>query len=131
MDMKQLEQAYAQERAHYVENYYNKAEGPRSGIEEDIRTTPLFSLVNKYVAEATHYRGNWDSVLPQYGLLGFHAGDTEGIQENEPIFQVIISSLQHPFSFHADTLLECSSTKLGVHMRIARLRQELHACRYA
>jgi hypothetical protein len=91
--------------SHYVEKtrylrFFQENEIGRSGREEEIRTTPLFSLsvkclVEKYALPSTSasFSSNKDRpaspssvpVLSQFGLLGFHIGEHTGIDRKEPI----------------------------------------------
>lgn len=92
--------------------------GSRSGLQEEIRTTPLFSLAVQYaVNDSTTGNKSSDSdngwagvssddessgsdeekeavgnptILPQYGLLGFNiGGDADTIEQWEPILMNI------------------------------------------
>lgn len=67
---------------------YLSATGTRNGRQEEVRTTPPFSLAVKHavddstVADPT---ATPPEILPQYGLLGFHIGESENISFKEPL----------------------------------------------
>ena len=81
------QEAYNEERAGYVKQLDDKGDEPRSGLLEDIRTTPLFSLLAKYSTEHQDTDHKSTSLLPNYRLLGFNIGTTDGIAPKEPILQ--------------------------------------------
>jgi hypothetical protein len=63
----------------------NLVAGPRSGTQEDLRTTPLFSLKVKDAVEGV-YEGSSDvKIFSQYAVLGFHNGVHPLIEPDEPI----------------------------------------------
>ncbi|PPJ58981.1 hypothetical protein CBER1_04084 [Cercospora berteroae] len=116
---------YEEQKNFFQQNYLTATTGGRAGRQEEIRTTPLFSLAVKYhvdhvedevdtssesdassqSANASKSSGHSSSaqsparapsspsntsaidkaVLSQYGLLGFHVGDSESIDQCEPI----------------------------------------------
>ncbi|KAF2212286.1 hypothetical protein CERZMDRAFT_41612 [Cercospora zeae-maydis SCOH1-5] len=90
--------AYEDKKKYYQQAYFTVASGGRVGRQEEIRTTPLFSLAVKHHvdypedevstssgSDSTSDSIDHEAVLPQYGLLGFHVGDSESISEKEPI----------------------------------------------
>lgn len=89
MDKDRLAREYENERTHLQK--YLTATGTRNGREEEIRTTPLFSLAVKHhvdnIADRTTCCGTYihPEVLTQYGLLGFHIGDNPNIPSKEPL----------------------------------------------
>ncbi|KAF2162277.1 hypothetical protein M409DRAFT_27280 [Zasmidium cellare ATCC 36951] len=69
---------YENEKKRFTERYLSRdTKDQQGGRTEEIRMTPLCSLAVAHTAT--------QSVLPQYGLLGFHAGQSEEISEKEPI----------------------------------------------
>lgn len=71
---------------------YRTATGGRHGRQEEVRTTPLFSLAVKHAIDgnttAAPSRGRLSAapeLIPQYGLLGFHVGDNPDISSDEPL----------------------------------------------
>lgn len=68
------------------------ATGTRNGREEEVRTTPLFSLAVKHIVAGSNIKvededeGERRDILPQYGLLGFHIGNHEHVSEREPLY---------------------------------------------
>ena len=94
-----MSESHRVEKARYL-RFFQEDEIGRSGREEEIRTTPLFSLSVKRLVEkhelpstSTSFPCQEDRkatassvpVLSQFGLLGFHTGEHTEIDEKEPI----------------------------------------------
>ncbi|USW48646.1 Putative AAA+ ATPase domain, P-loop containing nucleoside triphosphate hydrolase [Septoria linicola] len=102
-----MSSAYLEQKAQFQKNYLSTATTGRGGKQEEVRTSPLFSLAVKHIVDpvcddknsrpsckkadtpSTTIPGVSSNqaapVLPQYGLLGFHIGDSSTIGHNEPI----------------------------------------------
>nr|POF04476.1 hypothetical protein CFP56_55957 [Quercus suber] len=82
--MDKMTSAYEKQKLRYQRMFLGQV-GGRSGREEEIRTTPLFSLDVKHRVDQLFRHA--PNVLPQYGLLGFHIGDdeTDSIGDKEPV----------------------------------------------
>ena len=87
----------ALERRHEADLYQRLSSldmGPRAGLREELRTTPIFSLAVKDAVQSDNNclgdhltsstEGDQTSLFNQYALLGFHAGTHPHIRENEP-----------------------------------------------
>lgn len=72
-----------EERARY-QLLLDRTTSEYRGKKHEIRTTALFSLATKQIADFLHSTGH-QSNLPQYGLLGFHIGERADIAKDEPI----------------------------------------------
>lgn len=68
---------YENEKKHLIERYLSRDTKDQGGRTEVLCMTPLCSLAVARTAPI--------GVLPQHGLLGFHAGCEEDISEDEPI----------------------------------------------
>ena len=77
--------AYNQDKQKYLRYLHGTQKSPRFGREEEVRTTPLFSLSIQHRAEDEYHSDGKPPVLPQYGLLGFNVGTTEGIDPEEAV----------------------------------------------
>lgn len=75
-----LSSEYEIEKEHLQQ--YLTATGTRNGRQEEVRTTPLFSLAVKHAVDGSLA----PEVFTQYGLLGFHIGDIPNISVEEPLY---------------------------------------------
>ena len=76
---------YNAERDKYLAHFHTSNYNPRTGRQEEVRTTPLCSLWVKHNAEKEFSEDGGKPVMPQYGLLGFNIGEAEYIDDREPI----------------------------------------------
>ena len=71
---------YNTEKDKYLE-YLGKDQSGNDRDQHELRTSPAFALNVKYDAEGSQI----DSILPQYGLLGFRVGEHDNVANGEPI----------------------------------------------
>ncbi|KAK4549318.1 hypothetical protein LTR36_006315 [Oleoguttula mirabilis] len=94
-----MSSAYDEERERYLQLYHGSDSNARSGRQEEIRTTPLFSLAVKQQVDSTESQSDGSGpthpeedintaasdIMPQYGLLGFNIEELDDAGQPQPL----------------------------------------------